>query len=495
MKKKGSLYYLHPRHICSEIEGYGYEYSVGKALRNYGIYLGCGALAGCAFRLQPVYIIIMLLLGIVFVPGMVLSTYRNKSNQSKFWDAVSYMDQILTVFRDKKRYQPSLAEIKSSFAESPMYACLDRAEKHMLTSTSADAQQEAYQMIETDYGCLRMKNIHRYMANVQILGGDVTDAIKILQDDLRNWELRQQEAQMQRVSARNVVYGILGGCVFLELVILWAFYFYGMDLMHEPLVQICGVIEWVASLLLVRATDRKASVDWMDRKNTLSDEKILANYEQVVHFDKKKEMATSLRWAVIPAVFLIISIARHASVAIIVIMAALTVFVLFSWKVGYLLSYQDTVKEMRRAFPTWILDVALRMQTDSVQVALYGSYETAPTVLKPELDLFYEDLKEHPESIDPYLNFLKNFPIRGVDSFMRKIYSVYAGTSAQEQTAIMDLVQRNNYLMDEAEKAKNAEALRPLDEMGYRVMGVIGVKMMVEMVVMFMQMVDKITNF
>ena len=49
--------------------------------------------------------------------------------------------------------------------------------------------------------------------------------------------------------------------------------------------------------------------------------------------------------------------------------------------------------------------------------------------------------------------------------------------------------------MDEAEKAKNAEALRPLDEMGYRVMGVIGAKMMVEMVVMFMQMVDKITNF
>lgn len=175
MKKKGSLYYLHPRHICSEIEGYGYEYSIGKALRNYGIYLGCGALAGCAFRLQPVYIIIMLLLGIVFVPGMVLSTYRNKSNQSKFWDAVSYMDQILTVFRDKKRYQPSLAEIKSSFAESPMYDCLDKAGKHMLTSTSADAQQEAYQMIETDYGCLRMKNIHRYMANVQTLGGDVTD--------------------------------------------------------------------------------------------------------------------------------------------------------------------------------------------------------------------------------------------------------------------------------------------------------------------------------
>ena len=176
-------------------------------------------------------------------------------------------------------------------------------------------------------------------------------------------------------------------------------------------------------------------------------------------------------------------------------MAALAVFVLFSWKVGYLLSYQDTVKEMRRAFPTWILDVALRMQTDSVQVALYGSYETAPTVLKPELDLFYEDLKEHPESIDPYLNFLKNFPIRGVDSFMRKIYSVYAGTSAQEQTAIMDMVERNNYLMDEAEKAKNEEALRPLDEMGYRVMGVIGAKMMVEMVVMFMQMVEKITNF
>lgn len=495
MKKKGTLYYLHPRHICSEIEGYGYEYSIGKALRNYVFYLGGGVLAGFAFQLQPVYIIIMLLLGIVFVPGMILSTYRNKSNQSKFWDAVSYMDQILTVFRDKKRYQPSLAEIKSSFTESPMYACLEQAEKHMLMSTSANAQQEAYQMIEAEYGCLRMKNIHRYMANVQDLGGDVTDAIKILQDDLRNWELRQQEAQMQRVSAKNVVYGILGGCVFLELVILWAFYFYGMNLMNEPLVQICGVIEWVASLLLVRATDRKASIDWMDQKDNLSDEKIIANYEQVVYFDKKKEMMASFCWAIIPAALFLISVIRHASVAIIIIMAALTVFVLFSWKIGYLLSYQDTVKEMRRAFPTWIMDVALRMQTDSVQVALYGSYETAPTVLKPELNLFYEDLKKHPESVDPYLNFLKNFPIRGVDSFMRKIYSVYAGTSAQEQTAIMDMVERNNYLMDEAEKAKNEEALRPLDEMGYRVMGVIGAKMMVEMVVMFMQMVEKITNF
>lgn len=495
MKKKNVFYYLHPRHICSEVEGYGYEYSVSKALKSYGVYLVCGMVAGCAFRLKPVYIVIMLLLGIAFVPEMVISTYRNKSQQSKFWDAVSYMDQILTVFRDKKRYQPSLAEIKSSFAESPMYACLDRAEKHMLTSTSADAQQEAYQMIEAAYGCLRMKNIHRYMANVQALGGDVTDAVKILQNDLRNWELRQQEAQMKRVETRNVVYGILGGCVFLELVILWAFYIYGIDLMHVSLIQFCGVIEWVASLLLVRSTDRKAAVDWMDKKNTLSDEKIMENYNQVVHFDRRKEMATSFRWAVIPAVFVVISLLRHMSVIITVILAVVTVIVLFSWKIGYLLSYQDTVKEMRRAFPTWILDVALRMQTDSVQVALYGSYETAPTVLKPELDLFYEDLKEHPESVEPYLNFLRNFPIRGVDSFMRKIYSVYAGTGAQEQTTIMDLVERNNYLMDEAEKAKNEEAMLPLEQMGYRVMAIIGVKMMVEMVVMFMQMVDTMTNF
>ena len=69
----------------------------------------------------------------------------------------------------------------------------------------------------------------------------------------------------------------------------------------------------VASLLLVRATDKEGIrlIGWI-RKNTLSDRKVLANYEQVVHFDKKKEIATSLRWAVIPAVFLIISIARHA---------------------------------------------------------------------------------------------------------------------------------------------------------------------------------------
>ena len=93
-------------------------------------------------------------------------------------------------------------------------------QRNICSQVQCRCPTEAYQMIETDYGCLRMKNIHRYMANVQTLGGDVTDAIKMLKDDLRNWGTASARHRCS-VFLREMSYmASWEAAFFLELVIL-----------------------------------------------------------------------------------------------------------------------------------------------------------------------------------------------------------------------------------------------------------------------------------
>ena len=106
------------------------------------------------------------------------------------------------------------------------------------------------------------------------------------------------------------------------------------------------------------------------------------------------------------------------------------------------------------AFPGWLMDIVLLLQSENVQVALQKSQEHVPPVLRRDLDILVGQLEMEPESVLPYHRFLKSFQIPEVHSAMSMLFSVSMGNSGRADRQIGELIDRNLEMLDAAEKGR-----------------------------------------
>ena len=111
------------------------------------------------------------------------------------------------------------------------------------------------------------------------------------------------------------------------------------------------------------------------------------------------------------------------------------------------------------AFPQWLMEIALLLQGDNVQVSIHKTYDNAPMILKPELEIMMEKLEKNPESQKPYLEFLELVELPAIQSAMKMLYSISSGHGGDVSEQIKEIIHRNNLLMDKAEKLENEDRM------------------------------------
>ena len=168
-----------------------------------GIYMGytfAGIAFGILFRLKPVFLLILIFGGFFFLPKIIANARKIKSEQARFFDINVYMEQLLYSFRKTKKILTSLEDIQIQFQNSPVYDLIERAKKHILETyqSEEDVEQEALELIEEQYSCVKLKMIHRFLLKVENLGGDFDNTIELLLADRSMWEQRQTHLQHER---------------------------------------------------------------------------------------------------------------------------------------------------------------------------------------------------------------------------------------------------------------------------------------------------------
>lgn len=101
-------------------------------------------------------------------------------------------------------------------------------------------------------------------------------------------------------------------------------------------------------------------------------------------------------------------------------------------RVGRAVAKKTLVRSIKCAFPGWLMDIVLLLQSENVQVALQKSQEHVPPVLRRDLDILVGQLEMEPESVLPYHRFLKSFQIPEVHSAMSMLFSVSMGNSGRQ---------------------------------------------------------------
>lgn len=464
-EKKPSLVQLfNPKNLQTEVRKYGYNFSAKKFYLSLLLAMGVALGVSILFKLNVGFIVLVFITCLLCVPSLLLTSYKNMYESKRFHDVSNYMEQLLYSFRRKRKILTSLEDVLVSFEgdEGPMKDLIVKAINHINTSDSADnVYRDALDYIEREYDNIRLRNVHNFLIAVERNGGAVEGPVDLLLNERAMWDERTHGFQKERNSVKkNIIVSICCSLVlcFFILFILSMESLAELNIIKNIIVQISSTFVIVFSVLLFTKVVNKLSQSWLKKESKYSDYQILKDYFAVVDRDTSKELKSRIIWTVATLPVAILGLVL-SNKFLIVVGVVISLFCFFSPAISYNLSRKSTVKEIEKAFPQWLMELALLLQGNNVQVAISKTVDTAPVVLRPELNKLMEAFEDDIYNIAPYNNFLANFDLPEIKSAMRMLYSITTTGTGNIDEQITDLIKKQNVLMDKAEKINNEESL------------------------------------
>lgn len=486
-KKKGRFDLFFPGNLQREIDSYGYSFSMGKysvfLLASVACAIGCGIL----FSLRWYLILLIVLACAAVLPFLVLDGYKQMYEHKQFLDVSDYMEQILYSFRLNQKVLFALKDTRTLFMEGRMNQVLGEAITYIEQgSYEKDLYREALGIIEYAYPANRLSAIHEYMCTVESNGGSCGEGIDLLLQDKAVWADNVMLLQEDKKAARMKVIFSLIVTVFLAVIFHWVYRSMPSryTIVHHPVTQITTTIYLIMNIWILRKANKHIAKSWIEPED-MKEEKIFGYLQMVTGFQEKREVKKSLMaGGIVLVAGILAGLLGYLFVAVIITAAA--VFVFNQHKIGYRIAYDRVVREINRVFPGWLMEMALLLQGNNVQVSIEKTIETAPAVLRTDLQKLSDSLKQTPDALDPYMEFLGMFRLSQVLSSMKMLYAISESGNGDAQSQIRILLQRNNKMMDKSEKLSNEKSLAAINGVFYLPQVTVSFQTIVNMVVFMM---------
>ncbi len=400
---------------------------------------------------------ILFVLSLLVLPLHKKEAEKKNSNEKRFFEASLYLDTILYAFLKEEKIEGAIRDAGLTLPEGTMKetVCMCH-EKLLMTSDDTAVMEEILMDIEGGFSCKRIHDVHSFMVHVEYYGGEIEKPVKLLLEDKSRWESRIKRAMEERKKKMtdiilSVVTSILICSVILYLPVL------DVDISGNLLLQIFTLVVLMVDDIVIVKAQKYLSVDWLQMPVSENEDYYIKKMRAYKNYDERKERRNSLILggiAMMVSVFLFAAGNEWASA----IVMLLSVFLFNQHKVGKGLLEKTIIKEIKYAFPNWLLDIVLLLQSENVQVTLQKSREHVPGILKEELNELIGQLELEPEASGPYHNFLKDFAIPEIHSAMSGLYAISIGNGGRGDRQVSELVAKNMELLDITESKRLSDA-------------------------------------
>lgn len=388
--------------------------------------------------------------------AFIIPQYQNRYRKmmdyrQRFYEVSQYLDTVLYAFVKEEKVELAIRDVHQSLPEGKLKTLVGMAHDYMImTYDEVEILQESLAMIDQEYPCKRMRDVHKFMTHVEYYGGEIEKPVNLLLADKARWEKRIKE----EIAARNKQFIDVLLSVIASIMICGAIvYLPIMDIDisgHWLLQALAFVVIVVDSLIVFRALGILA-VDWIGLQLHEKEEYYVAKMREYEEYDEHRQKKLSnILGAVGTGITVVVFCMGNQWLTALMLLVTLLFF--NQHKVGKKLMERNLQREIKYAFPNWLLDLVLLLQSENVSVALEKSKEFVPGVLRKELFGLTEQLELQPESATPYYEFLKGFSIPEVHSAMGILYSISIGNSGNADKQISELVDKNLELLDITEK-------------------------------------------
>lgn len=440
-----------PMAMTKALSAMGETYTKSQIIITYLLIFALGIGIGVLFALPWKLLVLVGVTYIIMTPKLLYNYKKRLYEKKRFDDANSYLSQMAQSFTSTKNIYRSLMETEDTFVEGKMKRVIRKAIEKIEEPNEdmRKAEAEALEMIAKSYDCEKVRNLHDFLLRASERGGDCVAEFRILEKIRFAWAKAVENYHATLISSRNTV-----AFAFVALMAVMAVFLQKfperIDLISVPMVQLTNAVEIILFLVVFIFMDNKLNVSLLRDAEMMPEAVVQRNHDYIANFDNKKALVKNIPIIAIAVVLAIGLVYLTKKPLAAVIGVAVIVLAINLHKLNLRLTIENMKSEMQRAFPKWLFDVMLLMQTESVEVSIFTSYDSAPPVLKPELKRVCDALIDKPGNPDAYMSFLAPYQIRGVEDTMRKLYSLSVGTGDK---GIMEvIIDSNMTILFEAEE-------------------------------------------
>lgn len=431
-----------------KIEAYGYKYSLTSYIKSLLIFYLVIGLCCLYFKLNYINIFIVLLFAFICFPLIVLSQFKFMFNNKKFENLVGYLEQMIFSFKRNPKILDSLKST-SVLVDESISLILEDAIKIIENDNTGEGYQKAFKYIESNFTCSRVQAMHSFLLSVEENGGKYQHAIDVLLDDIRQWISRTYiyQKELANVKSKIVLSVILSLLIAGTMLIMVPS---ELVKLNENIIYLTTTtIYFICLITLFVFIQTKLNGEW------LIDDSIKEKHlKDKTDYDNKLLIKNLL----ICSPFFIILLFIRSSF--------LFYFIVF---ISVLINLWPFIENKRvdlirnrniqKAFPFWLRDISLQVQTLIVPLAIKDSIQSAPNVLKEPLIRLSNDIDEKPDSIEPYNNFLSDYQVPDITNAMKMLYSIQELHTRDIQIQLTALIKRNQELLERAERFQNEDRL------------------------------------
>ncbi len=152
--------------------------------------------------------------------------------------------------------------------------------------------------------------------------------------------------------------------------------------------------------------------------------------------------------------------------------------------------YKKHIFYIDSMLPHYLKSIEILIQHYTVPVAIGKSMLDAPDIFKDGLQEMINEINSGNDTIDPYMNFAKKYPVRDSMRMMRLLYRLSLGSQDRKQEQMLMFSRSISSLQ---QKARETKYKNRLDKMENKTMSMListGVGVMVLLVFAVLQMMD-----
>lgn len=462
IKKRGVFDYFSFKQLKSNIENFGYSYSLREYLKKLLLFLLIICVGCQFFSLKWICVLLICLTLILLMPGLTIQKFKEQYEKQDFNNLMVYIEQMMNAFKKRPKILSALVstekmlngEIKEYVQEAIAYISEGYAKKE------GCLYQEAFAIIESHYNSERLKSMHKFFVTIENTGGEYQSTLNNLISNMSTYKQRTCSFQLEKEkSISNFKFTMVFFIVLYYFIIKISGNIGGLiDLTSSPLYQITTMLIFIVYEIVYYITLKKNNVSWLLTDQITQDKAIINMYNDYMSPKTRRNSPISVILWVVSCIVIVISFVIgniYVSIAGILLMAiSMAKINIFAQSNKAYLE-----KEFKKVFPSWLRNLSVNLQRQNVAVAILESYDSAPEILKPEIKKLLDGIEKKPSSMEPFDNFLSNFDLIEIHSAMKMLYSLNEYGKSDVQSQIGSLVELNEELLDKAERLKNEEII------------------------------------
>ena len=126
--------------------------------------------------------------------------------------------------------------------------------------------------------------------------------------------------------------------------------------------------------------------------------------------------------------------------------------------------YKSRLHMINQMLPYYLKSLEILVQHYTVPVALSRSIDTAPEVFRPGLKKLVARIDEGDSTIQPYIDFANDYPVRDSMRMMRLLYRLSLGSQEEKHEQVMMFSRTVSVLQNKAREEKYKERLESMEK-------------------------------